>query len=104
MRYGHEETVSAGFDPSLRDCWICLRNNDLVNRAREVYYCETMSPAEAAEFRSWLAKRNDRELQGVYCEQIQQCRFDRPEPPTPKKIQQLVQVWRELWRRRLGKP
>jgi len=101
MRCGHEDTVSAGIDPIQQDCWTCQRTDDPTIQAREAFR-KRMNLPELTRFRSWLTKLRGDRLHTLYLDKIHQCGFDRNEIATPKRMQELVQVWREIWRRRLA--
>jgi hypothetical protein len=103
MRCGHEDTVHAGVDPAQRDCWICIcyaHNPTGAGIGSSARQSQAMKEEQLANVREWVGRLSDQELQNVYLDQVKGCRFERGAIPDARQMQQLVQIWRELWKRK----
>jgi hypothetical protein len=97
LRCGHEQMGYSGVDPTQRDCWICIwRSRESSGSER---FNKAMTRDEIESLRFQLMNARGDELYSLYREKVAQCYFERPEIPSARRMQELVQVWREIWKR-----
>jgi hypothetical protein len=71
--------------------------------AAEPWIDRSLTAEELAELRTRLSKMTQADLVKFYDAGLQTCRLNHGLPPRAPFIQQLVQAWRELVRRRKAK-
>jgi hypothetical protein len=61
---------------------------------------EIMTPAEISQLRASLSRISLSALRHAYHTAYSRCRMVNDRAPSARSIQELVQVWKQLWKRR----